>query len=49
MQLSLGGGVALDIEGGTRIVLRPTDAADLEKLRVKVRERAARMSASTCK
>ena len=49
MQLPPSDGAALDIEKGTRIVLRPTDAADLEKLRVKVRERAARMSASTCK
>lgn len=49
MQLPPGGGAALDVDGGTRIVLRPTDAADLETLRAKVRERAARMRASTCK
>ncbi|MBS2018862.1 MAG: hypothetical protein JST00_38700 [Deltaproteobacteria bacterium] len=41
--------LAENVEGGARITLVPTVAEDLEKLRTKVRARAAAMNASTCK
>lgn len=41
--------VATDIDGGARIRFVPADAADLEALRTRVRERAAAMNAASCK
>ncbi len=41
--------LAENTETGARITLVPTVTADLERLRIKVRERAAAMNASTCK
>lgn len=41
--------LAENVEGGARITLVPTVAEDLERLRAKVKERAAAMNASNCK
>ncbi len=37
-----------DVERGARLRITPIDPADLDKLRSRVRERAAKMSASRC-
>lgn len=40
---------AENVEGGARITFVPKDASDLATVRTKLRERAASMTASTCK
>ena len=49
MQMPAARSVAEDIPGGARIRFVPADPADKDALRVKVRERAAMMNASSCK
>lgn len=49
MQAPTAKSVADDIEGGARIRFVPSDPAEKELLRAKLRERAAAMNAATCK